>query len=371
MMSDRDRYITASEDGYYFVNGLYLYFCSYDHMEPIVLCNKPECLHDKELDETKKINCNGFISNGSSSKLLTIYDSYIYYYIEDNFIKGNNSGPELIRISLDGTEKKTICSLEKNIISIALHRGKLYYSVDNIKDEENGIYESCLKEYDIARLNTKPKELLKFQDVMASIQDIIPIGNKVVYTKYNVNKNDLKYGYYVYDLSSEKEYKVGEDVTDENLGIISIFNKNIMFIPRTIKDDNVVLDSNIYINDLNSSESKFLFKRNFQDIVYYSDDKYVYTDNVAELGNKTNHRVLSVYDKEGNEIDSIDIGEVNDFFNFNSGDEKYIFVRYEDENGAYLKYIDKSKIGTGKAKLETLFEIEREYLDPTVRVILE
>ena len=54
MMTDRDRYITASEEGYYFVNGIYLYFCSYDTMKPIVLCNKAECLHDKELDETKK-----------------------------------------------------------------------------------------------------------------------------------------------------------------------------------------------------------------------------------------------------------------------------------------------------------------------------
>lgn len=54
MTTDRDRYITANEEGYYFVSGIYLYFCSYDTMEPIVLCNKAECLHDKELDETKK-----------------------------------------------------------------------------------------------------------------------------------------------------------------------------------------------------------------------------------------------------------------------------------------------------------------------------
>ena len=40
--------LTASNDGYYFINGLYLYFCDYVTMESVVLCYKPNCLHDKE-----------------------------------------------------------------------------------------------------------------------------------------------------------------------------------------------------------------------------------------------------------------------------------------------------------------------------------
>lgn len=139
-----------------------------------------------------------------------------------------------------------------------------------------------------------------------------------------------------------------------------------MFIPRIIKDDEVILDSNIYINDLNSKESKVLFQRTFEEIVYYSDDNYIYSDNVASLNNDNKKRVLNIYDKKGNRLESIEVPEVNDSYNFNSGDEKYMFVRYENESGAYLKYIDKSKIGTGTAKLETLFELEEKYLDTTL-----
>ena len=366
MMTDRDRYITASEEGYYFVNGIYLYFCSYDTMKPIVLCNKAECLHDKELDETKKINCNGYIQTGSNPKLLTIYDGYIYYYIDDDFFKDYYSGPELIRVSLDGTKRKTVCKLEENIVSMALHRGKLYYSVDIVKDESNGVYESSLKEYDLFKLRSEPKEILKFEKTMASIQEIIPIGSKLIYTKFEGEDNNLIYGYYVYDLNDKVEYKVGEDITDENLGVVSIFNKMIMFIPRTIEDNKVILDSNVYVNNLNSPQSEVLFKRSFDDIIYYSDNKYVYVDNVATLDIDDNNRILTVYDKEGNKVDSIDVTGVNVFFNFVGGDEKYIFVRYEDEQGSYIKYIDKSKIGTGTAKLETLFELESKYLDSSV-----
>ena len=245
----------------------------------------------------KKINCNGYIQTGSNPKLLTIYDGYIYYYIDDDFFKDYYSGPELIRVSLDGTKRKTVCKLEENIVSMALHRGKLYYSVDIVKDESNGVYESSLKEYDLFKLRSEPKEILKKEKTMASIQEIIPIGSKLIYTKFEGEDNNLIYGYYVYDLNDKVEYKVGEDITDENLGVVSIFNKMIMFIPRTIEDNKVILDSNVYVNNLNSPQSEVLFKRSFDDIIYYSDNKYVYVDNVATLDIDDNNRILTVYDK--------------------------------------------------------------------------
>lgn len=43
-----------------------------------------------------------------------------------------------------------------------------------------------------------------------------------------------------------------------------------------------------------------------------------------------------------------------------------MFVRYENESGAYLKYIDKSEIGTGNLMWKTLFELEGKYLDTAV-----
>ena len=55
MSMDSQQYITASKEGYYFINGLYLYYCDFNTMNPIVLCNKPNCLHDKEVDETKNL----------------------------------------------------------------------------------------------------------------------------------------------------------------------------------------------------------------------------------------------------------------------------------------------------------------------------
>ena len=83
-------------------------------------------------------------------------------------------------------------------------------------------------------------------------------------------------------------------------------------------------------------------------------------------------RILNIYDKEGDKVDCIDVSELSDdFAYFLSGDDKYMVIKAENEEGAYIKYIDKSKIGTGNAKLETLFELESKYLDTGVRMIVE
>ena len=134
--------LTASTEGYYFVNGFYLYYCDYETMEPVVLCNKPNCLHDKELDETKKTNCNAFLIT-EDDLLLTTYNNYLYCYVGLDFLKAEWE-PELIRISLDGSERKTVSVLEPNITSMALHNEKLYYATTVISDDkeeaEKGIF---------------------------------------------------------------------------------------------------------------------------------------------------------------------------------------------------------------------------------------
>ena len=44
-----------------------------------------------------------------------------------------------------------------------------------------------------------------------------------------------------------------------------------------------------------------------------------------------------------------------------------MFLRGRNEEKAYIRYADKSKIGTGNLQWQTLFELEAKYLDTTVR----
>ena len=381
MGSQDKNYIAMAENGYYFLNGIYIYYCDFDTMQSVVLCNKPNCLHDKELDETKKYNCNGFVLSVDLCEFLTVYDGYLYCYISEDFVKATDpskSIPELIKISLDGSERSTICTLEKSIRTMTLHRGKLYYVVENIIDEDNGIVNVTLKELDIFNKNTEPKEIVSLEGISANINNVIPKGNNIIYTKAYLDKDyNTIYSSEVYNLENKSINCIGKDVTEDDLGITSISDNNIIFIPRKIENGEVVLDDNIYSYNLDTNKSEILFKREFEDIIFYSDDKYIYSDNIlqkfkSESSTETFRRILNIYDKEGDKVDCIDVSELSDdFAYFLSGDDKYMVIKAENEEGAYIKYIDKSKIGTGNAKLETLFELESKYLDTGVRMIVE
>ena len=377
MRTDGERYITRSEEGYYFINGLYLYYCDFNEMEPLVLCNKPNCLHDKEVDSSKKYNCNGFLIAGFTPKLLTIYDNYIYCYIERDFLKNNIEKPELIRISLDGSERKTICELEPNIYSMALHRGKLYYSVSNIllenDDKGKDIYKYELKEYDILNDSSEVKTVLEGKLVNGSISDIIPIGENLIFSEVGFDPDSDKIIVYdsVYNIKTNNKYKIGEDIGADAIGSFGISNKNLVILPKTLEQNNYITDNKLYEYNLETKESKVLFNKEFEETFYYSDDDYIYVDNTKyfsfEEENDENYlRSLVVYNKKGEKIETIDVSDIEDYFLFNSGDENYMFVKGENEEGAYIKYIDKSKIGTGTAKLETLIELESKYLDMSV-----
>ena len=380
MNKNSEQYITTSDEGYYFINGLYLYYCDFSSMEPVVLCNKPNCLHDKELDETKKFNCDAFLITGQDSKLLTVYDDYIYCYIEMDFLKDKDSKPELIRISKDGSKRKTICELEENITSMALHRGNLYYAVSNISlDEEeadNGIYEYKLKSYDLFNPFSNPKTIYSGKNLFGIINDITPIGNKIRYSENFVEDAVMKGNEFVYDINKKNTYRLADDIGASNIGPLSISNGEFIFTPININDGDVKCDDYMYKANIESGVSELLFKREFSDIMHYSDDNYIYIDNILsfnsnEIDYEDFTRNLVVYDRNGNKVDSINITGIDEFTYFVSGDDRYMFVKGQNLEGAYIKYIDKSKIGTGTAKLETLFELEKKYLDTSVRMIVE
>lgn len=69
-------YISESEDGFYFICDLYLYFMDKHTMESIPLCKKADCLHDQETDPYKKSDCEAFI--GGDAVSLFYYDNGIY-----------------------------------------------------------------------------------------------------------------------------------------------------------------------------------------------------------------------------------------------------------------------------------------------------
>ena len=146
----------------------------------------------------------------------------------------------------------------------------------------------------------------------------------------------------MYNIKNNKRYKIAEDISADTIGSFGISNKNLVILPRKLDGNNYITDNKLYEYNLETKESKVLFNKEFEETFYYSDDDYIYVDNTKyfsfEEENDENYlRSLVVYNKKGEKILTIDVSDIEDYFLFNSGDENYMFVKGENEEGAYIK----------------------------------
>ncbi len=60
--------------------GYYLYYVDKETMEYTPLCNKPNCLHQKETDPMKVTNCNAMVRTGKLFYLCLNYciETFVY-----------------------------------------------------------------------------------------------------------------------------------------------------------------------------------------------------------------------------------------------------------------------------------------------------
>lgn len=171
---------------------------------------------------------------------------------------------------------------------------------------------------------------------------------------------------FVYNINAKFVNQIAKDIKLKYVGPLTISEGDYIFTPISINGGNIEYSDYIYKNNIETGISEKLFKRDFSDIMHYSDDNYIYVDNILSIGDGNQNRVITIYDKKGNKVDSIDITANNIYASFISGDEKYMFLRGRNEEKAYIRYVDKSKIGTGNLQWQTLFELEAKYLNTTV-----
>ena len=132
-------YMTESKDGYYFIDGLYLYYMDKETLSPIPLCKKADCLHDKETDPYKKSSCEAFLGGGS--KNIFYFDHAIYIMkkgLSALDTLSYQSKYTLNQYSLDGTFIETVYTFPALPQAIIRHRGVVYYTYEDISVKGGG-----------------------------------------------------------------------------------------------------------------------------------------------------------------------------------------------------------------------------------------
>ncbi|MCI2113216.1 MAG: DUF5050 domain-containing protein [Ruminococcus sp.] len=159
-------YFAEGEKGIYFLNtdNGFLYVIDKETHKCQPLCNRSDCMHDRETSFEKKQECTAFLN--TSFKSLVYYNNSIYFQaVEDKTDKDGVSYElnEICKISADGTNREVVYSTRDcTIWSFKIHRGYIYFEGSK-KDTEGAAEGSNMALYKVsADGNGDTTELLPY-----------------------------------------------------------------------------------------------------------------------------------------------------------------------------------------------------------------
>lgn len=247
-------YFAEGDKGIYFLNtdNCFLYVIDKETHKCQPLCNRSDCMHDRETSFEKKQECTAFLN--TSFKSLVYYNDSIYFQaVEDKTDKDGVSYElnEICKISADGTNREVVYSTRDcTIWSFKIHRGYIYFEGSK-KDTEGAAEGSNTALYKVSA------------DGKGDTTELLP------YYKYDIQKGmsvcDTRfYGNHLFlwitkpDGAKEKSYLINYDLqTDkcENLSEKLKVNINSMF---TVFNDKLIFanGSKVYECDFSGENQK-------------------------------------------------------------------------------------------------------------------
>ncbi|MGN1432992.1 MAG: hypothetical protein ACI4XI_04740 [Ruminococcus sp.] len=230
-------YFAEGDKGIYFLNTdngfLYVIDKATHKCQP--LCNRSDCMHDRETSFEKKQECTAFLN--ISFKSLVYYNDSIYFQtVEDKTDKDGVSYElnEICKISADGTNREIVYSTrECTIWSFKIHRGYIYYEGSK-KDTEGAAKGSNTALYKVsADGKGDTTELLPYYkyDIQKgmSVCDTRFYGNHLFLwiTKLDGTKEN---SYLInYDLQTDKWENLSEKLKVNINSMFTIFNDKLIF----------------------------------------------------------------------------------------------------------------------------------------------
>lgn len=357
--------MAETEKGYYFFSGYYLYYADKQAMKPVILCNKPNCLHDEETDPKKVYSCNAFFSNGATP-FIACYGGSIY--LLSSVLGKGGQETELLRVSYDGTKRKSILKFDVKPTFLAIHRGKLYYEETAYDKNQKSIY--SIKVFDINKLNAKPEDIYTGSLEGGHIQDLMCYGNSLYFLEFAHNKKSFTSIQMRYDILTGKTGRLFTDVDSDDLVLAScpsIYNGKIYYSVSKYNADGTVQTKNSFVCDLDGNNKKETFNID-KDSVFLADRQYLYSNDIiwsADAKPKEQQK-LRVLDGNGQVIDSIHTGSINDNSSVLCGGDQHLFIISGTENKFQIFYADKKQVGSGKIELKPFFEIDRDRMTPAI-----
>lgn len=381
----RDTFTTdmaQGEDAIYFVTEHYIYRLDEETGTLTPLCNKPNCLHAGETDDSRASECNAYISRDSDIVGIAYMDGYIYTVMWD--MEDGDWYDSLYKIAEDGSTKEKIYQWEGDIVEgWCLHRNVLYY-VEHIYDEGNQ------EHYSVKEMKLKGSGKLKPKTVYEPDEEVTvyafdtphAYGNHIYFSVNGAKTKDVEqaagdnwaeYMYtktFQYDLQKEEitEIRTPEQSDTEVVQNVTFWQDHIVYQAfDCAKDNRYDATEDVYIADLDGTNAVVLMEDMSMYRWYSSDGNYLYVSNTPECldtiyqdydpNDDTEKKyefvqILDVYDKNMELVDSMQAP----FHTFPTepvygiGDKMYILIQNDTRDGIQIECWDKTKIGTYHGK---------------------
>lgn len=343
--------VAKGEEGYYVAIGKYIYYVDGNTMSSIILCSKPNCLHNNE-------QCNAFI--GANDGIM-FNQGYLYTFIDAD-IDNDFVGRELIRISVDGTLKETCFYTEYMPVDWMIHRGYLFYSVKKYTDADYTQSTNCdayLYRLSLNSANAKPEEVYYAQEVEqnANIGELVAFDSSLFFW---ISGNSRE------DKANEISKTICMNInTCETKEMLSPKGEEL-FSPKLL-GSNLVFGGGVtaegyqyYKTDINGDcvEPFIEIKKDEQIIC---DGKYLYVDNAlglsveiakGEISEEDAVRKFKVYDESLKLVDELYFSQNKAYtWNFLPIDDKvFLFGGKNADDRVIIFYYDKGELGTLKGR---------------------
>lgn len=313
------RKIQSDGTGKYILKDDFIYYCNPQKGEMSVLCDKANCLHDKETNGSRREECNAYapIEQSLSYNYIQYYEGNVYYVSKDS----------LYRVSKDGRKKDKLFTTEDEI-SIndwMIHRGDFYFEMNPYyygEDVENQVYQRCLLRS--IPLSSKMEEenaniiyegddehtvlslggLQAYQDYVTFL--VSENENGFVYENYNDWINQISANYYLYNTKTKEKQIIsvpdGYSKTTYIQSIAFLKDKMILSLYDNLEDSEYELPKYSIDYEL-KNQQLWLDKVEQGKYVHCYDDYIILSDaNMQYEKDKSESFNLEIYGADGKKI---------------------------------------------------------------------
>lgn len=309
-----------------------------------LLCSKPDCEHNSS-------ECNAYIDKALG---IQYYDGYIYVVTSASF--------ELIKVSLDGTERESMGSLiskgSGSFISWTIHRGYVYYYyICDGSSTEDTYYinnSNCIFRKSLDK-DSEPECIIPMPNMSEAIM-CKPIGTGSYVYMLIPNENEEIGMLYRYNIETGK-LECFKEWGDNISGMI--IRDNEIYYCEQIENEN---RSVIYCYNIETGEKNIFLETDNLIVNLKYDNDFIY---ITEKNTEDESITIGIWNYKCERLaDMPNLLEEDRMGTLTGSDEKKIYIWYAvmpaSEEEAYyetIEYIEKEDIPDGEYEIKEWSEI--------------